>query len=110
MGEARAKVRRVTALITEKISYKPFGATTTHHVAVCDCGKWESSPWDKIGIGQQEGMTREVWNHVAARHLGCRHEHAESPTPCRCGNYIACCSADLDEHVCAMLSDAANHG
>jgi hypothetical protein len=69
MGEVKEKVRKVTAQIAERITYRDYGGTTTHHVAVCNCADWESSPWAKIGLRDREGMTRDVWNHVVNRHM-----------------------------------------
>lgn len=65
---ASEEMRRVTALIVEKITYKPYGETATYQVAVCNCGNWESAPWGKSGRTDTEGMTRDVWNHVSRAH------------------------------------------
>ncbi len=69
MGKEMDKVRMVTAQIAERITYEPYGETTTHHVAVCNCGGWKSAPWAKTGPKDREGVTRDVWAHVTAKHL-----------------------------------------
>lgn len=68
MGEAKDKVRRVTALITEKISYERWKDTYLK-VAVCNCGDWESLPGDTLRPNDRDDMTREVWAHITAKHL-----------------------------------------
>lgn len=109
MGEARDKIRRVPAAIAERITYKPWKGTY-FQVAVCNCDDWESQPGDIHTPNDRDDMTRQIWRHIEAKHLGCRHGCTESPRRCRCGNYEACCVADMDEHVAALTADSADHG
>lgn len=65
----RERVHGVLREIDARITYKPYPGIPSHRVAVCDCGKWESRPHDRIGLRDHEEMTREVWLHVSTAHM-----------------------------------------
>ena len=92
-GEWRT-IRDVSVMTT--LAFQP---TSTCYVV------WD--PGDRRSNTQVPGNT-----FVEIREPQCRHGRTEATVSCRCNEYVACCSVDMDEHACATMNvtDGKHHG